>query len=971
MKRVLFILTLLFVVSQIVEAQNPFVTHYTISNGLPSNDVYCSYQDRDGFMWFGTRGGVAQFDGNNFRYFSKEEGLNMGPVLRMKEDIEGRLWFLNYDGSLNFVFNNKIHNNKNTPFLKELKTNFYYTDFFQDKDSTLYFYNPSGEVFEVKNNELVDYNHYVFSRKRYFSTLLYLNKTVDDKFVLWSAAGIFKLKNLDDSLTQIKTELYPLKVFKKNKLESIVLDQHNFINIFKGTKLSKSRIQRLSSSLISSIAVDDQNYLWVASYNKGVYCYKNDSIVLHLPIKYTQNIVFDNENNIWIASNQEGVYKINRDILKYKFITNKQFEGRGITDLAASNQNGIWATNGEELFYILNQKRFPIKINIGGQILDNIYQLKNNSIILGGSGLNMSILKNVKVDEERKKIKFTSSEKFNFRVRSPVIDSSENFLYSAINDLFIKVNLNNLYDTHIFKISKGRINSVFFNRKNELIVNTNKFYLYKDSIYLGKDYQRFNGKLVSSHLVIDKNNELLNLQNDGIYLIRDSGSYNLLESYASSIDYQVKKMFYSDSTLFFSTMRTVYFISNIFNVVKGKPIHLSRLNIEFNDVNDIFCKDNMLYIASDDGLTFIPIDECVNASVKLPKPYLYKVALNDKVYDLSAGVVEFKTNKRLSIEFSSLNYSSIPSNYSYKLEGVDKDWINGNETKVVYLNLAPGEYVFKVKSRKNRQEFSNVVQLPIIVNPTLIQRPAAKLVLFLLIVFLVFIFVLGGYRRKMKKKETDYLLTTLENKALQSMMNPHFIFNALGSIQGYLLQNKSVEAGTYLSQFARLIRQNMNSLKSNSICVDDEIDRLRNYIELEKLRMNNKFEYQIEVDENLESYDIYIPSMIIQPFVENAIWHGISSMAKDGKLKIVFNYIEGESIEVLVEDNGIGLANEQKKEKRGNGLHMGVELTQKRLKLIGERQGVDAGISTKDLTRSVEFPGTQVRIIIPIVYSSI
>jgi len=301
------------------------------------------------------------------------------------------------------------------------------------------------------------------------------------------------------------------------------------------------------------------------------------------------------------------------------------------------------------------------------------------------------------------------------------------------------------------------------------------------------------------------------------------------------------------------------------------------------------------------------------------------------------------------------------------LEGVDKNWINGNEKRVVYLNLEPGNYTFKLKSRTNRARYSNIIELPIIVKPTIIQRTITKVIIILLILLIISLIVRYRYQRKIKQKETEHLLTTLENKALQSMMNPHFIFNALGSIQGYLLQNRSIEAGTYLSQFARLIRQNMNSLKSNFICIDDEVDRLRNYIELEKLRMNDKFKYQIEVDDQIDSYEICIPSMVIQPFVENAIWHGISSIDGDGIIKIIFNYIDEKSLEVLVEDNGIGIKDTETFSESRKGLNMGVALTKKRLKLIGERLGVKSEISSKNLTPGTIHAGTQIRIIVPIV----
>ena len=966
MKKIYFISIFLFVGLLVAEAQNPFITNYTIADGLPSNEILCAYQDRNGFMWFGTKAGVVRFDGNNFLQFTKEDGLSSAPVLRMKEDFEGRLWFFNWDGSLNYHFNNKIYSNKNAPFLDELKTNFYFIDFFQDKDSTLYFYNPQSEIFVVKNNELIDYNRYIYDKKKFNVRLSYLNKTSDNKFVLWSAAGVFQFENMDGVLQQIPQESLPSKVYKKSDTESIEINQHGYINLFRDTKIIRKNILKLETRLINSIVIDKNNYIWISTFDEGIYCYKDDSMVLHLPIRKAQNLILDNENNLWTVSNINGIFKINLDILKYKFIGNSVFEGKGITDLAPSNQEGVWGTNGEALFYICNKKRFSKKIIIGGNIFDNIYQLKNNSVILSGIGINMVIINDVVVDNEKKKINFKSYRKLGLRGGTRIaIDSSEKLLYSPINDQLLKINLNN-FSSRIVKFKRGQIKNVFFNKKNELIVNADKNYIYADSIYLAKLYQRFNGQVISANLVIDKENEIINIRGGDIFLLHQSDYYNLTENFKSQIDYQIKNIISDGTTLFFFTTKTVYFISDFLNIINGAPIKLSRLNIELNTINDIYCQNNTLFIASEDGLTFIPVNECVNTKVKLPKSYFCNVLLDDKKYDFHSKTVEFKSDKRLSIEFSSLNYSSIPSNYSYMLEGVDENWINGSETKVVYLNLTPGEYTFKLRSRRNREEYSAAIELPIIVNPTLIQRPITKLIFLLLLIFVVFLIIRGFYRQKIKKKETDHLLTTLEHKALQSMMNPHFIFNALGSIQGYLLQNRSVEAGTYLSQFARLIRQNMNSLKSNSICIDDEIDRLRNYIELEKLRMNDKFNFSIEVDEDLDSYDIYIPSMVIQPFVENAIWHGISTVQKDGLIKVIFNYVDEKSIEVLVEDNGVGIRDAETDPKSGHGLNMGVELTKKRLKLIGERQNVVAGISATNLYPGAEFPGTQIKIVIPI-----
>ena len=950
-------------------AQNPFITNYTIADGLPSNNIYCSYQDKNGFMWFGTSVGVVRFDGSNFVSYTREDGLNGDIVLRMKEDFKGRLWFFNRNGTINFFYENTIFNEKNAPFLNELKTNVFIHDFFQDKDSTLYFYNSVSEVFVVKQNEFIDYRDFSLNNSKDIG-LYNFNKSEDNKFLLWTAPGIYEIEEIDDELKLHKNPFRSQNVCQKNENESYVLDQFGYLHLFRDLKIFKKNILKSETQLIQSIIEDEDGFMWISTFDKGVYCYKQDSIVLHLDISKAQNLILDKENNIWIVSNVDGIYKINRDILKYKFLGKNEFNGKGITDLAASIQDGVWATNGESLYYILNNKKFESSINIDGNIINNIYQFKNSTIVLSGINTKMYIISDVDVNTKNKTINYTIVGRFKFRINKLAVNLTENLIYSFIVDKLFRTEIENSYETTILNLDRGRINNIFFNSENKLIINIAKNYILTDSIKLAPLYQPFNEQIILSHLIIDNENEIINVSRNKLYLLNNKKYYDLTSQFIPQIDFRIKDMIYEGSTLFFFTNRTVYFISNPLKILSNEPIELDRLNIEFNNINDLYFQDNTLYVASDDGITFIPLDECINAEVQPTKPYFYKISLNEEEYDLSSGSVEFKNRKRLSIEFSSLNYSSIPSNYSYMLEGVDESWIIGNEKRVVYLNLSPGNYTFKLKSRKNREEYGKVIEMPIIVHPTIIQRPITQLLLFILLLFIILLIVRYRYNRKIKQRDTEHLLITLENKALQSMMNPHFIFNALGSIQGFLLQNRSTEAGTYLSQFARLIRQNMNSLKTSFICVDDEVERLRNYIELEKLRMNDKFNYQIEVEDQLDSYDICIPSMIVQPFVENAIWHGISSIEGDGFIKIIFSCVDDKSIEVLVEDNGIGIKDTETFSKSGQGLNMGVALTKKRLKLIGERQGVNSEITTKNIFPGATQAGTQVKIIVPIVDST-
>jgi len=201
------------------------------------------------------------------------------------------------------------------------------------------------------------------------------------------------------------------------------------------------------------------------------------------------------------------------------------------------------------------------------------------------------------------------------------------------------------------------------------------------------------------------------------------------------------------------------------------------------------------------------------------------------------------------------------------------------------------------------------------------------------------------------------------------MMNPHFIFNTLGSIQNYLLHNKPHEAGIYLSQFARLIRQNLNAIDTPMINLEEEVDRLKNYLDLEKLRMGNKFEYTIELDETVESEDILFPSMIIQPFVENAIWHGIANLDENGFIGIYINLKSENALQIIVEDSGIGIANSAKFNTKGDQhLNLGMNITKKRLTLLSQKYDIETNISYSERTPGAINPGTRVTVVAPFIY---
>ena len=187
-----------------------------------------------------------------------------------------------------------------------------------------------------------------------------------------------------------------------------------------------------------------------------------------------------------------------------------------------------------------------------------------------------------------------------------------------------------------------------------------------------------------------------------------------------------------------------------------------------------------------------------------------------------------------------------------------------------------------------------------------------------------------------KESKIQEEIITLEKAALQAQMNPHFIFNSLNSIQKYILANEKVQASEYLAQFAQLIRLNLKASNASSILLVEEIKLLDLYLVMEKMRFKNKFNFDLNtlsIDENKEA--IYIPPMLIQPLVENAILHGIAKLEGLGQINIDFTS-EGNYLFVKITDNGKGI---DIRESRPNHVSMGSKITHRRLELLSKDMG--------------------------------
>ncbi len=211
-------------------------------------------------------------------------------------------------------------------------------------------------------------------------------------------------------------------------------------------------------------------------------------------------------------------------------------------------------------------------------------------------------------------------------------------------------------------------------------------------------------------------------------------------------------------------------------------------------------------------------------------------------------------------------------------------------------------------------------------------------------------------------------MLVLEQKLLRSQMNPHFIFNSLSSIQSFIFESNPVEAGSYLSRFAELIRSILYNSREEYITLENEIKTLKNYFELQQLRYNHKFDFEIDVDPMLDIEEISIPPMLAQPFIENAVEHGIKYIEDNGLITVSFTLMEN-SIMLIVEDNGIGIkaAKNMKNKKGSEHKSLATIITRERIEILNKgkrkkRYSMQVN-ETTDVSGKVD--GTRVKLIIP------
>jgi hypothetical protein len=463
---------------------------------------------------------------------------------------------------------------------------------------------------------------------------------------------------------------------------------------------------------------------------------------------------------------------------------------------------------------------------------------------------------------------------------------------------------------------------------------------------------------------LDDNNHLWVATNDEIY-IYEPERLQLIDSIKQENDTYILQLYNVEG----AGMMCVLYSGGvkIYDYARHRLFHLDRRDgLVTNTLNSsIACVNGVLFVGSFDFLQYLSLDKILANSTSR-KCYLSSISIFDKPIKTDT-IPEFLRVLRLSHRqnFIKLSFSSaefeIPENmeYRYKLSSINKNWVYTNylNRTISYNDLAPGHYTFYTSIKnKDGSWTDNLAPLELFIKPAWWQTALFKVLLAVVILLLAIMMIrwrIKAVRRQEQRKSLhEKELLELEAKALRAQMNPHFIFNCLNSIKSLIQEHEEEKSIKYLTTFSKLIRSLFNNADKKEISLYDEIETCKLYLQLEAMRFDAKFSYDVVVDENIDLKSIQVPALIIQPFVENAIWHGIVPKQQTGKVQLCVNR-KGNMIHVIIDDNGIGREASKLNKPASSQPHQskGINLTQSRLELdnlLRQRQAKLETVDKKD-----------------------
>ena len=952
-------------------AQTVYLPHYTTKDGLPSNNCYYTLQDQKGFIWVASDAGVSRFDGSVFENFSVDDGLPDNQILQLRQDSKGRIWFMALNGQLSYFLNGKIHNEGNDANLKELNLNGVVVSFLEDSKGRLWFGTNNNiiGVWDGKKTTKIISNS---NDQKYQNVFIYEDEKNNIRAVNSTANFIFS----NGIFIASKTKIFPVSYKAINRINGKIyfLNQYGLNTIEKGVT---KEIVKLSPQLLNSnlgYILLGEKKLWFSNDN-GVKGINLDGTGVK---NFLQNIsvnqtIRDNQGNLWFTT-RNGIYKLPK--VKDQLFTFGRENGLNspITkSIVKDKNNRLWLGSNNSTINILDLKTKKIeqiklpdatKYNTIKQL---VVDKKNRRIFFASDYGLGSVSSSYPTNANFKFLKETNN--LMFVVKNFAIDSTSKLTLSMSSGVVIINDRNELqFSSFKYKEDKDffrdRSYRVFYDKQQNLwfsnINGLSEFNYNK----LNKHYEKYPilTKRINDIRQMADGSIAMATDGYGIVILKDGKIAHIINHKKGLSNNIINKLFVRGEYLWAISNTGINRISivnglisiNAFDDVNG---------ILSDDLNDLYIDKDTAYFATNNGLVYFAYNHSLQNTTP-PRIYINAIINNKKTLDLTSGSFTLKPNEQnLIINYSAIDFKNRNISYRYRLKNKGA-WIETKNRRLELSSLEPGEYTFEVSAKSQNSNWSEPAKVKLILEKRFYQSWWFIGILVVLIGYLIY-FIGVRITKRQKNKEQEQLLLKnkilmLEQQALQAMMNPHFVFNVMNSIQHFINTQNTMSANKVLTGFARLIRKNLEICTQSYISLEEEINYLNLYLSLEKNRFGDKFQYEINVSEEIDKEETLIPSMLLQPYIENAIWHGIMPKEEGGKVTIAIKEIGVANLLISIADDGIGIDNSLAAKKDGHQ-SKGMTLTNERINLLNKIEAKAIQLDIKQNGKT----GTIVSISIP------
>ncbi len=984
----------LLIISLTASSQQYTFIEYSLKEGLQQSQVRSLFQDSKGFIWVGTLGGISRFDGREFTNYNRSNGLLNNQISAIIELSDGSI-MVGSSGSVSILRGGKVESFKFEKNFKESAVNTLYQQgskvWIGTEDGILFFENnkinypiDKGEPFGSNVKAFVSYHErsfFIVTKEKIFLSQnggIQLFHEPNDRSV-----NYFDLELTSKGEILLATKGQGLVRLKKNGEEEL---------LFASTGLD--------TETLTGITEDIYGRIWCSS-RFGFYMIEEDKIQFFsekngLNTPDIRDILCDYEGNIWLGTYGHGLQKFTGTAF-FAYAATDGLTSDAIMSITQDNQGQFWFSTFDK----------GICHTIGDTIIGHIFDestgnnriwsslTDKNGTLWFGSSFGLFSYKNGKFKNYAEEDSLLDP-----MVISLFEDSKGRLLIGTAKGLCVLEN-------EVFRSFKQfpgnpdtRIRDIQEDRSGNLWL-ASRIGLYK---FDGSSFTKFDetsglpDNTVYTVEIDEYNRVWVGTQNGIAILSGDRFISSTIDQGGASNSINFLKYF--NGSMWFGTNNGLY-STEVGENLRENELRIRRYGME-DGLRSLETNLNAVYVDKQKRLWFGTTEGVMCLEPSLLREHeqraLPKVALTDVQIDFLnpdwnkfkaiinqvTGLpvhpsVDYKSN-HFTFKFTGVSMS-YPDDvkYQFMLEGFDEDWQAVTEANfITYSNLPYNTFRFKVRAVSR----FGVMGEPVVFEFTV--RPPFWLTWWfvLLEVLLGAALILGIWyvRRRVvrarferERLEMRSRMLTLEQQSLNSSMNRHFIFNALNSIQYYINRQDRLAANKYLSDFARLIRKNLDSSQETLTPLRDEMERLELYLKLEHMRFKDKFEYSISIAPDIPQDLIKVPAMLLQPFLENSIWHGLLPKKEAGWVKVRLLRRDN-SLHMEIEDNGVGIENSLKS-KTGTDSHIskGMEITQSRIDLIQKMSGEKVQLIGPYQVNGDqgEVMGTKVEIIIPVNFSEL